>query len=323
MGRGPARRSSRSRRPRERAGASCASSPSSLIAPEPAASRAATSTRRRWRRSPTRVASAACSSRCSCGPLAGGTLRADRRRAPLARRAARRASTTSRRSCATRDDAASLELALIENMAREDLNPVEEARACAALVEELGLTREEVGRRVGRSRVAVSNLIRLLDLPDEALELLERGDADRGPRPRAAARRRPRRPPPPRARRGRRAAGRCARPRRAPAPATADGAPASRPRAAPRRRPPGPGGGGRASRRRARRRPRHRRPRHARAATGYRLELAFDDARRGARAGPPARLASPPRAASIDAAPRASARIAARGRLAQSVRALL
>ncbi|HUE25607.1 MAG TPA: ParB/RepB/Spo0J family partition protein [Solirubrobacteraceae bacterium] len=71
------------------------------------------------------------------------------------------------------DDAASLELALIENMARENLNPVEEARACAALVEELGLSREDVGLRVGRSRVAVSNLIRLLDLPDEALELIE------------------------------------------------------------------------------------------------------------------------------------------------------
>lgn len=74
-----------------------------------------------------------------------------------------------------RGDAASLELAVIENMAREDLNPVDEARACAALVEELGLTREDVGLRVGRSRVAVSNLIRLLELPDEALELLERG----------------------------------------------------------------------------------------------------------------------------------------------------
>jgi ParB family chromosome partitioning protein len=73
------------------------------------------------------------------------------------------------------DDAASLEIALIENMAREDLNPVEEARACVALVEELGLTREDVGLRVGRSRVTVSNLIRLLDLPDEALELLEQG----------------------------------------------------------------------------------------------------------------------------------------------------
>jgi ParB family chromosome partitioning protein len=78
------------------------------------------------------------------------------------------------------DDAASLEIALIENMAREDLTPVEEARACAALVEELGLTREDVGLRVGRSRVAVSNLIRLLDLPDEALELIERGELTEG-----------------------------------------------------------------------------------------------------------------------------------------------
>jgi ParB family transcriptional regulator, chromosome partitioning protein len=79
-----------------------------------------------------------------------------------------------------RGDAESLELALIENMAREDLNPVEEARACAALVEELGLTREDVGRRVGRGRVAVSNLMRLLDLPDEAIELLEEGALSEG-----------------------------------------------------------------------------------------------------------------------------------------------
>jgi ParB family transcriptional regulator, chromosome partitioning protein len=80
----------------------------------------------------------------------------------------------------SRDDSAALEIALIENMAREDLNPVEEARACAALVEELGLTREEVGRRVGRSRVAVSNLLRVLDLPDEVLELLEAGELTEG-----------------------------------------------------------------------------------------------------------------------------------------------
>jgi ParB family transcriptional regulator, chromosome partitioning protein len=79
-----------------------------------------------------------------------------------------------------RGDAEALELALIENMAREDLSPVEEARACAALVEELGLTREEVGRRVGRGRVAVSNLMRLLDLPDEVLEQLEQGALSEG-----------------------------------------------------------------------------------------------------------------------------------------------
>jgi ParB family chromosome partitioning protein len=79
-----------------------------------------------------------------------------------------------------RDDAEALELALIENMAREDLSPIEEARACAALVEELGLTREEVGRRVGRGRVAVSNLVRLLDLPDEAIELLQEGALSEG-----------------------------------------------------------------------------------------------------------------------------------------------
>jgi ParB family chromosome partitioning protein len=78
------------------------------------------------------------------------------------------------------DDAESLELALIENMAREDLNPIEEARACSLLVDELGLTREEIGKRVGRSRVAVSNLLRLLDLPDEVLDLLVDGGLSEG-----------------------------------------------------------------------------------------------------------------------------------------------
>jgi ParB family transcriptional regulator, chromosome partitioning protein len=73
-----------------------------------------------------------------------------------------------------------LELALIENMAREDLNPVEEARACATLVEGLGITKEELGRRLGRSRVAISNLIRLLALPDEALAMLETGELSEG-----------------------------------------------------------------------------------------------------------------------------------------------
>ena len=112
-------------------------------------------------------------------PLAGGTyeLVAGERRWRAARLAGLEHVPALVRD---RDDAQALEVALIENMAREDLNPIEEARACAALVEELGLSREEVGRRVGRSRVAVSNLVRLLDLPDEALELVEAGDLSEG-----------------------------------------------------------------------------------------------------------------------------------------------
>ncbi|MDX8152472.1 ParB/RepB/Spo0J family partition protein [Patulibacter brassicae] len=78
------------------------------------------------------------------------------------------------------DDATSLQAALVENMARADLNPVEEARAVAALVEDLGLTREAVGRMVGRSRVAISNLLRILDLPDEALDLIGDGRLTEG-----------------------------------------------------------------------------------------------------------------------------------------------
>jgi ParB family transcriptional regulator, chromosome partitioning protein len=73
-----------------------------------------------------------------------------------------------------------LQAALIENMVREDLNPVDEARACAALVDDLGISKEELGRRVGRSRAAISNLVRILDLPDEALEMLGSGRLSEG-----------------------------------------------------------------------------------------------------------------------------------------------
>jgi ParB family transcriptional regulator, chromosome partitioning protein len=78
------------------------------------------------------------------------------------------------------DDWERLDMALAENMARVDLNPIEEARACAMLVEDLGITKGEVGRRVGKSRVAVSNLVRLLELPDEVLELVESGSLSEG-----------------------------------------------------------------------------------------------------------------------------------------------
>jgi ParB family transcriptional regulator, chromosome partitioning protein len=78
------------------------------------------------------------------------------------------------------DDWERLDLALAENMAREDLNAVDAARACALLVDDLGLTKGEVGRRVGRSRVSISNLIRLLDLPEETLEMIEGGTLSEG-----------------------------------------------------------------------------------------------------------------------------------------------
>ena len=81
------------------------------------------------------------------------------------------------------DELERMQTALIENVVREDLNPVEEARACATLVEELGVSKEELARRLGRSRPALSNLIRILDLPDEAAGAAGNRRAQRGPRP--------------------------------------------------------------------------------------------------------------------------------------------
>jgi len=78
------------------------------------------------------------------------------------------------------DEAERMQTALIENVAREDLNPVDEARACAALVDELGLSKEELASRLGRTRPAISNLIRLLDLPDDVLELLSENRLSEG-----------------------------------------------------------------------------------------------------------------------------------------------
>ncbi|HEU4448726.1 MAG TPA: ParB/RepB/Spo0J family partition protein [Gaiellaceae bacterium] len=78
------------------------------------------------------------------------------------------------------DDRDSLLLALVENVAREDLTPVEEARAYAALMDEFGLSLGEVGEHVGRSKPTVSNRLRLLELPDDVLGLLERGQLSEG-----------------------------------------------------------------------------------------------------------------------------------------------
>jgi ParB family chromosome partitioning protein len=78
------------------------------------------------------------------------------------------------------DEGDSLLLALVENVAREDLSPVDEARACALLIDEFGLSLGDVSERVGRSKPAVSNRMRLLDLSDDVLAMVERGELSEG-----------------------------------------------------------------------------------------------------------------------------------------------
>lgn len=78
------------------------------------------------------------------------------------------------------DDRKAAELAMIENLQREDLNPIEEASGYKTLIEEYGLTQEEVARQVGKSRPAVTNALRLLELPDPVKQLLEEGRLSAG-----------------------------------------------------------------------------------------------------------------------------------------------
>lgn len=73
------------------------------------------------------------------------------------------------------DDKRAAELALVENLQRADLNPVEEAKGYQRLIKEFGLTQEEAAQAVGKSRPAVTNAMRLLTLPNEVVELLEAG----------------------------------------------------------------------------------------------------------------------------------------------------
>ena len=77
-------------------------------------------------------------------------------------------------------DEAAVAMALIENIQREDLNPLEEARALSRLIEEFGLTHQAAAMAVGRSRAAVSNLLRLMELADEVKELLEQRSIEMG-----------------------------------------------------------------------------------------------------------------------------------------------
>lgn len=77
-------------------------------------------------------------------------------------------------------DLEAMQLALIENLQRENLNPVEEAKGYSELVESYGMTQEEVAKTVGRSRSSVANAMRLLALPEEIQEMLENGDISTG-----------------------------------------------------------------------------------------------------------------------------------------------
>ncbi len=78
------------------------------------------------------------------------------------------------------DDRAVIAMALIENIQREDLNPLEEAQALSRLIEEFDLTHQQAAEAVGRSRAAVSNLVRLLELPDPIRKLLEERKLEMG-----------------------------------------------------------------------------------------------------------------------------------------------
>jgi ParB family chromosome partitioning protein len=78
------------------------------------------------------------------------------------------------------DELKAAQVAVIENVQREDLNALEEALAYETLIENFGLTQEQVAKQVGKSRSAITNLLRLLDLPDEVLELLRNGSLSQG-----------------------------------------------------------------------------------------------------------------------------------------------
>ena len=78
------------------------------------------------------------------------------------------------------DDRRAMELALVENLQREDLNPIEEAKGYRTLMTEYGLTQEEASAAVGKSRPAVANALRLLNLSDPVLRLVERGELSSG-----------------------------------------------------------------------------------------------------------------------------------------------
>jgi ParB family transcriptional regulator, chromosome partitioning protein len=107
----------------------------------------------------------------------GYELIAGERRWRAAREAGVKALPAVIRAAGDRD---TLLLGLVENVARENLSPIEEARAYAVLIDEFDLALGEVSQRVGRSKPAISNKLRLLDLPDDVLAMVERGELSEG-----------------------------------------------------------------------------------------------------------------------------------------------
>ena len=181
-------------RPRARRAAACRSSRSASIEPEPAPAPGPLRRGGAGRARPRRSARSACSSRCWSGRVGDGAyeLIAGERRWRAAKRAGLQTIPA-----LVRDDrrrSASLEQALVENLHREDLNPLEEAAAYQQLIEDFGLTHDEVASRVGKSRVAVTNTLRLFQLPPAIQQLVADGQLSAGPRPGPARHPRPRVP---------------------------------------------------------------------------------------------------------------------------------
>ena len=78
------------------------------------------------------------------------------------------------------DELKTAQLALIENIQRENLNPVEEAQACAALIRNFGMTQDEAARQLGKSRPGIANMLRILDLPEPVLNMVRSGELSYG-----------------------------------------------------------------------------------------------------------------------------------------------
>ena len=138
------------------------------------ASRASISTKANSTISPTRSARMACCSRSWCARSRAADTRSSPANAAGARRSAR-ACTRSPRSSANSTKSKSLEIAIVENVQRTDLNPIEEAQGFQALIDRFGRTQQEIADAVGKSRPHIANMLRLLQLPEDLQEMVRDG----------------------------------------------------------------------------------------------------------------------------------------------------